>query len=96
MTDGSIERLKRRCDTWSLNSDAAWVSVRLGDLRAALDASEGSEDGGSSRDHDPATCSTLEFTRQKVCDASAVANERFGQWMPQAWLDHFMNAYEGK
>ena len=30
----AIERLKARADSWSLNSDSARVSVRLGDLRA--------------------------------------------------------------
>jgi hypothetical protein len=32
--------------------------------------------------------------RERICRAAEKANEAFGQWMPQAWLDAFMKAFQ--
>lgn len=33
--------------------------------------------------------------RERICRAAEHANTAFGQWMPQAWLDAFMKAFQG-
>lgn len=35
------------------------------------------------------------WNRDRVCRAAEAANAKFGQWMPQRWIDLFMRAYEG-
>jgi hypothetical protein len=37
---------------------------------------------------------STEWDRSRVCVAAVQANQRYGQWMPQQWLDFFMEAYE--
>lgn len=32
--------------------------------------------------------------RERICSAAEQANAAFGQWMPQAWLDAFMKAFQ--
>lgn len=32
-----VERLTKRANAWRLNSDMAWISIKVGDIRAALD-----------------------------------------------------------
>lgn len=36
----------------------------------------------------------IAWDRRRVCEAAAKASQRFGQWVPQHWLEQFMQAYE--
>ncbi len=45
---------------------------------------------------EPVVSKPNEIDRRRVGQAYEEANRRFGQWMPQAWLDIFINSYEGK
>lgn len=36
----------------------------------------------------------LAWDRDRACAAASVASTRFGQWVPQRWLDLFMAAYD--
>jgi hypothetical protein len=35
-----------------------------------------------------------EWDRNRVCIAAAIASRKFQQWVPQRWLELFMDAYE--
>jgi hypothetical protein len=34
------------------------------------------------------------WERSRVCVAAEIASVRFGEWIPQRWLELFMDAYE--
>jgi len=36
----------------------------------------------------------LQWDRKRACKAAEVASLRFQQWIPQQWMDFFMQAYE--
>lgn len=36
----------------------------------------------------------LKWDRNRVCVAAATASNQFKQWVPQHWLELFMDAYE--
>lgn len=61
-------------------------------LRIAAEGDEAAMQ--AEREADEAQQGAATWERSRVCAAAAIASERFGQWVPQQWVDHFMKAYE--